>query len=416
MIVNGVCISYGIIELSSSYYSVYEESELVIYINRNYGVTGPLAIQYEIYQQTDKTPDEESQRTNCLYNYKTDVDYTNNIFNYLEDKQGTIILNDQETFTTLSLKTFPDMKVTKSKLARIKLTSVFGGAIIGEIDSALIEIFDIYKFQNIEFCKIDFNIKIIFESGIYLLLNTMKFDLTSFEQGGVPRLNRENDIYIIRFYSKILLEKVFILNFLSSNAFSVTVSTINFTSSDYEVDYAACIPGILIKHYTNGLNTIPFWIRNSKSTDITDNNLNLAFFSRKYVFYVRNFSKSQYTVRISFYYMTGNFFNLIINNRQVDILNSIATVTSSFCGVNSNISNTCTKAIYNLNMTVGQDMSEVLVEKTFFGKNSNFKITLTHLSGSLYLNETEFIQYPHAFNCIKLENVSNINLIVVGNK
>ncbi len=159
-LINNICDSFGIIELSSKYYSTFETSQtLSLTINRLYGSEGVCQVSYEI------TPILQGDINEI-------TDYLFNPLNKLEKKKGDLVFNRGETSKTLTLEVYPDDVVdTNTNSFYIKLYNSFGGCYLGDIITATIEVYE--DTENLVDCNsvtADIDI-VIEENGLYNMYN-----------------------------------------------------------------------------------------------------------------------------------------------------------------------------------------------------------------------------------------------------
>lgn len=170
-VLENFCQSYGLIEFSSSNYIVYEDFRTVtITLFRNYGTYGNVAVNYVVFPEQNIVIEDPLAPSNCLYSYNPHTDFTNNIFNSIQDIQGQVAFLQGESKKTITINTFPDLFVSSQrKLVRIKITSALGGAALGSLSSALIEIFDVKTVTNSDLAIPDFTNKALYAEEVYYL-------------------------------------------------------------------------------------------------------------------------------------------------------------------------------------------------------------------------------------------------------
>jgi hypothetical protein len=122
-------------EFSSKYYyasEIIDETLNPFYVtvNRLYGNYGSVAVYYEIF----------------IVNYENSIKkitYLNNPMNKMEMKKGILTFSDGTDFKRIRLNVFKEnSKNDNNCVFIIKLYNPLGGCYIGEVDKAIIEIYD----------------------------------------------------------------------------------------------------------------------------------------------------------------------------------------------------------------------------------------------------------------------------------
>lgn len=188
-LINNSCKSLGIIEFSSIFYSEYEDKEYInVTLIRNYDTTNKVSIFYKlvptyknninyskytetIYDSYDYNIISNKDITsNCIYNIDPNINYTNNLNNIFDLSENYVTFEIGETYKQIKVYIYPDMKVTLyKKLIKIELLYTLGGASLGDIKEAYIEVFDNISYPNIEKSYMDIQNKRYYSQNLLFL-------------------------------------------------------------------------------------------------------------------------------------------------------------------------------------------------------------------------------------------------------
>jgi hypothetical protein len=220
-LINNKCESYGVVELSSQFYSAIETDKfLTVTVNRYYGSYSTCNIFYEVlYNNQDPT----------IGNI---VDYGNNPLNKMEMDSGMLTYNQGETFKQITLKIFSDNIVDLNyNQFYIRIFNPIGGCYIGntKLEKSTIEIFEDDSLLDItSSSSVIKNISSDLNGEFSLYLNSLflEIEMYSYKYNNIKKIDGL-DIYVLFIYkivkNKPVIDMFQIVPYMSNNIYSVQI-------------------------------------------------------------------------------------------------------------------------------------------------------------------------------------------------